>query len=35
MDLAGGLPAADVAATYVESIEGKQSGEVLSPRARS
>jgi NAD(P)-dependent dehydrogenase (short-subunit alcohol dehydrogenase family) len=35
MDLAGGLPAADVARAYVESIEGAQSGAVISPRAQS
>jgi NAD(P)-dependent dehydrogenase (short-subunit alcohol dehydrogenase family) len=35
MDLAGGLPAADVARAYVESIEGTQSGAVISPRAQS
>jgi NAD(P)-dependent dehydrogenase (short-subunit alcohol dehydrogenase family) len=34
MDLAGGLPAADVACAYVESIEGTQSGAVISPRAQ-
>jgi NAD(P)-dependent dehydrogenase (short-subunit alcohol dehydrogenase family) len=34
-DPAGGLPARDVARAYVASIEGKQSGKVISPsRAR-
>jgi NAD(P)-dependent dehydrogenase (short-subunit alcohol dehydrogenase family) len=33
MDPAGGLPAAEVARAYVASIEGKQSGVVLSPGA--
>jgi NAD(P)-dependent dehydrogenase (short-subunit alcohol dehydrogenase family) len=31
MDPAGGLPAVNVARAYVASIEGKQSGEVISP----
>lgn len=31
MDPKGGLPAADVARAYVASIEGKQSGVVISP----
>jgi NAD(P)-dependent dehydrogenase (short-subunit alcohol dehydrogenase family) len=35
MDPAGGLPAAEVARAYVESIEGTQSGAVISPRAQS
>ena len=30
-DPAGGLPAADVARAYVESIEGTQTGAVISP----
>jgi NAD(P)-dependent dehydrogenase (short-subunit alcohol dehydrogenase family) len=34
MDPAGGLPAADVARAYVASIEGKQTGEVISPAMR-
>lgn len=34
MDPAGGLPAADVARAYVASIEGKETGSVISP-ARS
>lgn len=31
MDPKGGLPAADVARSYVASIEGKQNGAVISP----
>jgi len=31
-DPSGGLPAADVAQAYVESVEGKQTGAVLSPK---
>jgi NAD(P)-dependent dehydrogenase (short-subunit alcohol dehydrogenase family) len=31
-DPAGGLPAADVARAYVESIEGRQTGAVITPR---
>lgn len=31
-DPSGGLPAADVARAYVESIEGKDRGRVISPR---
>jgi NAD(P)-dependent dehydrogenase (short-subunit alcohol dehydrogenase family) len=34
MDHAGGLPAAEVARAYVESIEGTQSGAVISPGAK-
>ena len=30
----GGLPAATVAQSYVQAVEGSQSGEVLSPGAR-
>jgi hypothetical protein len=30
-DPAGGLPAADVARAYVESVEGRQSGAVIVP----
>lgn len=32
MDSANGLPAADVARSYVESVEGTQTGQVLVPR---
>ena len=32
MDPTGGMPAADVARAYVDSIEGKQSGHVISPK---
>ena len=32
-DPSGGLPAADVARSYVEGIEGKRTGEVLTPRS--
>jgi NAD(P)-dependent dehydrogenase (short-subunit alcohol dehydrogenase family) len=35
MDPAGGMPAAEVARAYVESIEGKQSGAVILPGAKS
>ncbi len=31
MDPTGGMPAVDVARAYVESIEGKQKGAVISP----
>ena len=31
-DPAGGLPAAKVAAAYVESVEGRGNGEVLDAR---
>ena len=34
MDTANGLPAAEVARAYVESIEGKQTGAVISPGAK-
>jgi NAD(P)-dependent dehydrogenase (short-subunit alcohol dehydrogenase family) len=34
-DPAGGLPAADVARSYVESVEGSQTGKVITPRAMS
>lgn len=33
MDPAGGLPAAEVARSYLASIEGKQTGVVISPGA--
>lgn len=33
-DPSGGLPAADVARSYVESIEGKQTGSVITPKRR-
>ena len=33
-DPSGGLPAADVARSYVESIEGTQTGAVLTPKRR-
>lgn len=33
MDPAGGMPATEVARAYVESIEGRQSGAVLTPGA--
>jgi len=33
-DPSGGLPAADVARSYVESVEGKQTGAVLTPKRR-
>ena len=32
MDSANGFPAADVARSYVESVEGTQTGQVLVPR---
>ncbi|MBA2683099.1 MAG: short chain dehydrogenase, partial [Gemmatimonadota bacterium] len=32
MDPTGGMPAADVARAYVEAIEGKHSGSVISPK---
>jgi NAD(P)-dependent dehydrogenase (short-subunit alcohol dehydrogenase family) len=35
MDLAGGMPAVQVARAYVESVEGKQTGQVISPKASS
>lgn len=31
MDLAGGMPAEEVARAYVASVEGKQTGQVISP----
>ena len=34
MDPTTGLPAAEVARAYVESIEGKQTGTVISPAAK-
>ena len=33
-DPAGGLPAADVARSYLESIDGKQTGAVITPKRR-
>jgi NAD(P)-dependent dehydrogenase (short-subunit alcohol dehydrogenase family) len=33
-DPAGGLPAADVARSYVASVEGRQTGQVLTPSGR-
>ena len=33
-DPSGGLPAADVARSYVESVEGKQTGVVITPKRR-
>lgn len=33
-DPSGGLPAADVARSYVESVEGKQTGTVITPKRR-
>jgi hypothetical protein len=33
MRLANGMPAAEVARAYVESVEGKQTGAVISPGA--
>jgi NAD(P)-dependent dehydrogenase (short-subunit alcohol dehydrogenase family) len=33
-DPAGGLPASDVARSYVESIEGTQTGAVITPKKR-
>jgi NAD(P)-dependent dehydrogenase (short-subunit alcohol dehydrogenase family) len=33
-DPSGGLPAADVARSYVECVEGKARGQVISPRTR-
>lgn len=33
-DGSGGLPAADVATAYVESVEGQQTGQILEPRAK-
>ena len=33
-DPSGGLPAADVARSYVESIEGRQTGAVITPKRR-
>jgi NAD(P)-dependent dehydrogenase (short-subunit alcohol dehydrogenase family) len=33
-DPSGGLPAADVARSYVESIEGQQTGAVITPKKR-
>jgi hypothetical protein len=32
MPVTGGLPAAVVARSYVESVEGKMTGQVLTPR---
>ncbi len=32
-DPSGGLPAADVARSYVQSVEGAETGQVISPRA--
>ncbi|MEP7064739.1 MAG: short chain dehydrogenase [Gemmatimonadota bacterium] len=34
MDPASGMPAAEVARAYVEAIEGKQSGAVITPASR-
>jgi NAD(P)-dependent dehydrogenase (short-subunit alcohol dehydrogenase family) len=34
-DPSGGLPAADVARSYVESVEGSQTGAIISPKGRS
>jgi NAD(P)-dependent dehydrogenase (short-subunit alcohol dehydrogenase family) len=34
-DPSGGLPASDVARAYVESVEGAQTGKVMTPRAMS
>jgi NAD(P)-dependent dehydrogenase (short-subunit alcohol dehydrogenase family) len=33
-DPSGGLPAADVARSYVEAVEGKQTGAVITPKRR-
>ena len=33
-DPSGGLPAADVARSYVESVDGKQTGAVITPKRR-
>jgi NAD(P)-dependent dehydrogenase (short-subunit alcohol dehydrogenase family) len=33
MDPSGGLPAATVAKSYVESVEGKQTGQTIAPKA--
>ncbi len=33
-DPAGGLPAADVARSYVDAVEGKQTGAVITPKRR-
>ena len=33
-DPSGGLPATDVARSYVESVEGKQTGAVITPKRR-
>lgn len=33
-DPSGGLPAAEVARSYVESVEGKQTGVVITPKRR-
>ncbi|HMA03269.1 MAG TPA: short chain dehydrogenase [Gemmatimonadaceae bacterium] len=35
MDPSGGMPAAEVARAYVQTIEGKQTGAVIRPGARS
>jgi hypothetical protein len=32
MDTAQGLPAATVAQTYVQAVEGRMTGEVLEPK---
>jgi hypothetical protein len=31
-DPSGGLPAADVARAYVQSVEGSETGKIISPR---
>ena len=33
-DPSGGLPAADVARSYVDAITGKQTGAVITPKRR-
>lgn len=35
MDPTNGMPAVEVATAYVESIEGKRTGAVISPGAKS
>ena len=35
MDPTNGMPAVEVARAYVESVEGKQTGVVISPGAKS
>ena len=35
MDLAGGMPAAEVARAFVQSVEGTQTGAVISPERAS